>query len=377
MRGGAGIAAVDGGISAAAHCRRLDNCLQHTADAFVEYRKRQFAAFNRVQNGLDVSRAWLIEIVAGGKRLNLIIGCAPVGNDEAVEAPVLAQHICQQPVVHGAGFTVDLVVRAHDAANLALLYAGAEAGEVELAQRALSYADVDGVTAGFLIVRRKVLDVCKRALFLNALDEFRRKLRRQAGILAVAFENTAVERIPVQIDGRRAQHDVNVVGIHFPADGTGALVNRFAVPCRAQQHASGEGTRCLRLRDDFPHFCAGGIINCLFLFGQLLSLVKLDQNPLDCTGADGAEHTDLDAGLTAHTQPRQKIAVILYQVDAGAAVQKPNGRDAEALDCAGRKGGAACYQAGLFLKRHFGNNCLNGAEISQLCCHSRPSFLSA
>lgn len=57
----------------------------------------------------------------------------------------------------------------------------AEAGEVELAQRALSYADVDGVTAGFLLVRRKVLDVCKRALFLNALDEFRRKLRRQAG----------------------------------------------------------------------------------------------------------------------------------------------------------------------------------------------------
>ena len=96
-------------------------------------------------------------------------------------------------MVHGAGFTVDLVVRAHDAANLALLHAGAEAGEVELAQRALSYADVDGVTAGFLIVRRKVLYVCKRALFLNALDEFRRKLRRQAGILAVAFENTAVE----------------------------------------------------------------------------------------------------------------------------------------------------------------------------------------
>ena len=27
VRGGAGIAAVDGGISAAAHCRRLDNCL--------------------------------------------------------------------------------------------------------------------------------------------------------------------------------------------------------------------------------------------------------------------------------------------------------------------------------------------------------------
>ena len=71
---------------------------------------------------------------------------APVGHDDALEAPFVAQHVGQQPMVLCGMHAVDAVVGAHDGPRLGLLDDVFESREVDLAQGARADAGIDAQT---------------------------------------------------------------------------------------------------------------------------------------------------------------------------------------------------------------------------------------
>ncbi len=62
---------------------------------------------------------------------------APVAHQNALEAPLLAQLVAQQPAVLTGMHAVDHVIAAHHGAYLTALHGLAEGGEINLLHRAL------------------------------------------------------------------------------------------------------------------------------------------------------------------------------------------------------------------------------------------------
>ena len=61
----------------------------------------------------------------------------PVGYDDAIEAPVVPQHVSQQPLVATAVFAVESVVGAHQRPRTPLFDSNLEIRQIDFAQRAL------------------------------------------------------------------------------------------------------------------------------------------------------------------------------------------------------------------------------------------------
>ena len=105
---------------------------QHPADRGVDRRLADDAAFHRVEERRPVAvGARELDVQAGLERLNggvrgvereavvvrQLADREVVGDDAAVEPPLLAEERCQELVVRGARDAVDLVVRVHHGAN--------------------------------------------------------------------------------------------------------------------------------------------------------------------------------------------------------------------------------------------------------------------
>ena len=63
---------------------------------------------------VDAHRTGHLQVEAGVRRRRCLVDAVPVGHDEAVEAPLVAQDLGEEPSVLRGVFTGDLVVRAHD-----------------------------------------------------------------------------------------------------------------------------------------------------------------------------------------------------------------------------------------------------------------------
>ncbi len=88
-----------------------------------------------------------------------MIRAVPVGDHEAIEAPLAAQHVGEEPLVLCAVHAVESVVGGHDAERTAFAYGQLERDERDLAQRALVDDGVDrhalelGVVGGEVLHR--------------------------------------------------------------------------------------------------------------------------------------------------------------------------------------------------------------------------------
>ena len=87
---------------------------------------------------------------AGARGLNSAVRTTPVGDDHAIEAPLGAQDVGQQVLVFVRVRTVDEVVGAHDRPGLSLSADDLEAGQVNLAHRALIHDGIRRHAAQFL-----------------------------------------------------------------------------------------------------------------------------------------------------------------------------------------------------------------------------------
>ena len=111
----------------------------------------------------------------------MVVGAAPVCDDNAPVSPLAPQDILQQmPVLVGIR-TVDLVIGGHDAAGIALPQHDLKPGQINFPQGTFVYDRIRYHAQCFLIVDGKMLGAGRNAFGLYAPDitcrHFARKIR--------------------------------------------------------------------------------------------------------------------------------------------------------------------------------------------------------
>ena len=158
---------------------------------------------------------------------------APVGHDDAIEAPFVAQHVGQQPVILGGVHAVDTVVGAHDGPRLGGLDDVFEGRQVDLAQGTRADAGIDAQSVGFLIVGGEVLERRAHALGLHAFNNADGLMTGQVRVFGPVFEAATAERVALDIDAGAKNHGhllLNALLSHRLAD----LVDEVRVPGAGQ-----------------------------------------------------------------------------------------------------------------------------------------------
>ena len=134
-----------------------------------------------------------------------------VGDDVALESPLLAQNLVQQPAIHVRWHAVDLVVGGHHAAHARLLDRGLEGHKEVLADYALGDVAGRGVGAALglgmhgevLGGGHHVMAVDQIRVALQALDSRDPHPRYQIGVLAIGLLRAAPAGIARNAEHRR------------------------------------------------------------------------------------------------------------------------------------------------------------------------------
>ena len=160
---------------------------------------------------------------------------APVGHDQALVAPFVAQHLGEQPVVLARVHAVDLVVGAHHGPRPGLGDHPLEGAQVHLAQGALVDVGADPHPVGLLVVDREVLQRRADAAALQAAHPRGGQHAGQQRVLGEVLEVAAAERAALEVDARAEQHrDVHRAAL--VAEGLAHPPQQLRVPGRAGSH---------------------------------------------------------------------------------------------------------------------------------------------
>ncbi len=130
---------------------------------------------------------------------------APVGEDSAVEAPLVPQHLGQQPVVLAGVHAVDLVVGAHHRPRPGLGHHPPERAQVHLTERPLVDVGADPQPVGLLVVDREVLERRAHVPALQAVNPGGRQHAGEQRVLGEVLEVPAAERAALEVDARSEQ----------------------------------------------------------------------------------------------------------------------------------------------------------------------------
>ena len=217
-----------------AHCSaglvyQVNHALSHT----IELGGGDSAVADGVDNlvvGVARRHFQIQACIQGGP--TVMIG-APVGHDDALEAPFVAQHVGQQPMVLCGMHAVDAVVGAHDGPRLGLLDDVFEGREVDLAQGARADAGIDAQSVGFLIVGGEVLERRAHALGLHAFNNADGFMTGQVRVFGPVFEAATAERVALDIDAGAKNHShlfLNALLSHRLTN----LVNELRIPRAGQ-----------------------------------------------------------------------------------------------------------------------------------------------
>ena len=188
-----------------------------------------------------VRRPRHLQVEPGGEG-GRAVRAEPVGHHEPVEAPLAPQQVGEQAGVLAAVPAVDAVVGRHDRPDARPAHGSLEGRQVDLAPGALVDGDVDLHAVGLLVVEREVLDRAADPPALHALDERHGDLGRQVGVLGVALEVPAAERVAVDVHGGRQQH-AGTLGPGLVAEQAADAADQRAVPRRRQGGTAGQRRR--------------------------------------------------------------------------------------------------------------------------------------
>lgn len=204
---------------------------QQAIDGGVELGLRHLAGVERVTQVPTAlhRRPGHLQVQSGAQGLDRAVAPEPVAHDDAVEAPLVAQDLGQQPVVVGAVRAVQPVVGAHDGPHAGPLHRRLERHQVHLAQRALVDLRRHRHPLELGLVADEVLDAGRNTLVLQPGDVGDRHLRRQHRILTVELEVAAADRRAVQVHGRRQQH-MGVLRAGLAPESPADLVDEGRVP---------------------------------------------------------------------------------------------------------------------------------------------------
>ncbi len=166
----------------------------------------------------------------------------PVADDEALEAPLVAQHVGEQLVALPAPLAVDAVVGRHHRRD-ALVDDPLEVGEVHLVERDVVDLDVDAEAGVLHRVAGEVLHA-RHHVALQATGERGTELADVVRILAVGLLRPAPCRVAQQVDAHRAG-EVGADRSQLAADRVADALLQIEVPRRAPGHRHRErSARC-------------------------------------------------------------------------------------------------------------------------------------
>ena len=149
-----------------------ENLFQQLSHPLVQHLFRNSALLNRLDeaNGAVRARGGHHQIGTGFYALSVIVVSAPVGDHEAVKAPLTPKNLRQQVGIFVGVGTVHLVIAGHDGLCAAFLYGDFKGGQVNLPQGALVHHGVHGHPPQLLGIDGKVLGTGGGTITLNAPD---------------------------------------------------------------------------------------------------------------------------------------------------------------------------------------------------------------
>ena len=218
-----------------------DDELEGLLDAGVNIRDGELAGVHSVDElagGVEAGRRHL-ERRTGRDAGDVVVGAAPVGDDGAVEAPLVEEDFLEQMLVLVGVGAVDQVVAGHEVLGVGLLDGDLETGEVDLAQRALIEHGVGCLAAGLLLVAGEVLGAGGEALVLDAAHIACGHLSCEIGILGDVLEVASAERVALDAEAG-AQDDVVVHGRRLLGERHADLLGELGLPGVGDGHGRGE-----------------------------------------------------------------------------------------------------------------------------------------
>ncbi len=224
--------------------RCFEDDAQNPPHRFIQHGLIQRAALHRLHHRLypPRARAGHFEIEAAFQSRDTIVHRAPIGDDEAFQAPFLLEDFGEQMRLFRAIDAIDAVVGAHHRPGLRFLDRDLERGKVDLAEGALIHLSVDGHALIFLIVGRVVLERRPHSPALDAVDEAGRHFARQVGILREILEVAPAQRRALHVHAG-AENDVHMQGDALLGQRLAHFLNQGGIPGCRQAGGSGETGR--------------------------------------------------------------------------------------------------------------------------------------
>ena len=120
---------------------------EQSAGRFVQQRLVDLAGLDRShqRRAVEAAGPGHLEIQSGPGHDRRGLGGEPVGDDDAVEPPLIAQHLGEQPAVLAGERTVDPVVGTHEAPRCGFGHGDLEGPQVDLPQGPVRDDRVDAV----------------------------------------------------------------------------------------------------------------------------------------------------------------------------------------------------------------------------------------
>ena len=132
-------------------------------------------------------------------------GLQPVGDDKALEAPLVLENVRQHLPAVAHKLEIDAVGRCHDAPGMSLLHRRLVNREVNLVQRAFIDNGIVEVPVGLPVIAGIMLEAGGNAQALKALHHRDRHGTVQIRVFRVILEKSSSQRIPQDIDAGAQQ----------------------------------------------------------------------------------------------------------------------------------------------------------------------------
>ena len=218
----------------------------HPAHGGIQYRLVELARLHGCDDRLRAVglRAGHLEIETRCEGRHPGIHGTPVGDDEPLEPPLVAQQLGQQPVVLGGCDPVDAVVGAHHRPRLLRRHHSLEGGQVDLAQRALVDLRTHRHAVGLLVVGSEVLERCAHTGRLDAANPRSAEHPADQRILGEVLEVATAQGRPLDVHARAEKHP-DALRACFLAEGAAHALHEVDIPARGDARRRREaGRRC-------------------------------------------------------------------------------------------------------------------------------------
>ena len=172
-----------------------------------------------------------------------VVDRAPVGDDETLEAPLVAQHLGEQPRVLRRVDAVDPVVRAHHRPRLRVLRrrAGSRAGRSRAAGAGRRRSRTRMRSFSWLLAA-KCLSEAPTPVDCDAPHERGAEHAGDDRVLGEVLEVAAAQRRALDVDARAEQHG-DVLDRGLDAERLADALGELGVPRRAERHRRREAGR--------------------------------------------------------------------------------------------------------------------------------------